>query len=294
VLRFAEELSMPEGSARVRRVGLVGVGSMGMPVLRRLATAGYSMRVFARRPAAIDEARAAGATPVDSLAELGSLSDIVIVNVFSDDQVREVALGDDGVVAHMGAGSVLVNHATGRPSTLEVVAATASSRGIDTLDAAMSGGPHDIEAGKLTLLVGGDVDVLERVRPVLASYSSPILHVGAAGDGQKVKLLNNALFAAQVALVRRVEVGATELGMDPGLVLAAIRACSGESYALGTAVMIGSAAGLVEAARRYLEKDVAVCGEVADELGVDLEAILAVARPTFSAGPSSDDAVPTT
>jgi len=260
------------------RVGLVGVGSMGMPIARRLAQAGYELNVFARRQDVIEEAHSLGATAAESLAALGAGSDLVIVNVFSDDQVREVALGADGIVEHMRPGAVLINHSTGRPSTILTIASDAQARGVDVLDGAMSGGPHDIDAGKLVLLVGGGLATLERVRSVLATYGSPILHVGGVGDGQKVKLLNNALFGAQVALVRRIEQCAGELGMDPALVLPAIHACSGDSYALGTAVMIGSAAGLVEAARRYIEKDVAVCADVAAELGVDLGSVLTVAR----------------
>jgi 3-hydroxyisobutyrate dehydrogenase-like beta-hydroxyacid dehydrogenase len=178
----------------------------------------------------------------------------------------------------MPSGSTLINHATGRPATVQDIAAAGATRGVRTLDCAMSGGPHDIDAGNLTLLVGGDAVVLDDVRPVLASYSDPILHVGTIGDGQKVKLLNNALFGAQVALTLRIERCARELGMDPRPVLAAIQACSGNSYALGVAVMMGSAEALVEGARKYIEKDVAVVAQVASELGVDLGSVLNVAQ----------------
>ena len=259
-------------------IGLIGVGNMGMPVARRLVGAGYAISVFARRPEVIAESKNLGASIVGSISDVGSTSEVVIVNVFSDDQVREVALGPDGVVAHMRAGSTLVNHTTGRPSTIEAVAEAGASRGVRILDGAMSGGPHDIDAGKLTLLVGGDIAALEELRPVFESYSDPILHVGRVGDAQKVKLLNNALFGAQVALVARIEAAALELDIDASRVLGAIHACSGDSYALTTALMIGSAAQLVEAAARWIEKDVAVCADVAAELGLDLGPVLATAR----------------
>ena len=105
---------------------------------------------------------------------MATTSDVVIVNVFSDDQVREVALGPDGLMAHMRPGSVLVNHTTGRPSTAAGSGYDGGRRGFTMLDCAMSGGPMDIAAGQLTLLVGGDQGALEHVRPVLAGYSSPI------------------------------------------------------------------------------------------------------------------------
>ena len=113
---------------------------------------------------------------------------------------------------------------------------------------------------------------------MLGSYSSPILHVGEVGDGQKVKLLNNALFGAQVALAVQIERTALALGMDPALVLPAIHECSGDSYALGAALGLGSASRLVELAGRFVRKDVAVCLEVAEELGADLGSVLTVAQ----------------
>jgi 3-hydroxyisobutyrate dehydrogenase-like beta-hydroxyacid dehydrogenase len=259
-------------------VGIVGLGEMGMPMLRRLRAADLPVRVFARRPEVVEEATSLGGEPVASLAELGAASDVAIICVYSDDQVREVGLGDDGLLAHMRPGSVLVNHTTGRPSTGEALAAAATDHDVIVLDCALSGGPPAIEQGTLTLLVGGDATTLERVTPVLATYSDPILRVGEVGDGQKVKLLNNALFGAHVALVAQIERAAVGLDMDPALVLPALQECSGDSYALGAAIGTGSAATLVEVAGRFIRKDVAVCVEVADELGANLGSVLTVAQ----------------
>lgn len=262
----------------VPTVGFVGLGSMGMPIARRVAGAGFVTRVYARKPEVARTAEEFGAEAVPSLAALANASDVVVVNVFTDDQLREVCLGPEALVANLRPGAVLVDHVTGRPSTVQEIAAAASERGVDVLDCAQSGGPQDIDAGRLTLLVGGIDEVLETVRPVLASYSDPIIPVGAVGDAQTVKLLNNALFGAHVALALRIEQAAVSVGLDPRRVLDALRACSGDSYAVEVAGMIGSAAGLVEAARRYIEKDVAVCAEVAAELGVDLGSVLETAR----------------
>jgi 3-hydroxyisobutyrate dehydrogenase-like beta-hydroxyacid dehydrogenase len=173
---------------------------------------------------------------------------------------------------------VLVNHTTGRPSTGQALADAASGQGVTVLDCALSGGPPAIEEGTLTLLVGGDAATLDRITPVLASYSDPILRVGDVGDGQKVKLLNNALFGAHVALAAQIERAAVGLDMDPALVLPALHECSGDSYALGAAIGTGSAATLVEVAGRFIRKDVAVCVEVADELGAELGSVLTVAQ----------------
>ena len=101
--------------------------------------------------------------------------------------------------AAMAPGAVLVIHTTGSPRTAETIAA----RGIDVVDAPVSGGPHDIAAGHVTLFVGGDDDAVARVKPVLSAYGDPILHVGRTGAGQLVKLVNNTLFAAQIGRGRR-------------------------------------------------------------------------------------------
>jgi 3-hydroxyisobutyrate dehydrogenase-like beta-hydroxyacid dehydrogenase len=244
-------------------VGMVGLGEMGMPMLERLRAAGHDVSFRARRPEVIARAESLGARPAEDFAD----RDCVIICVYSDDQVREAG---PGIIARMRPGATLVNHTTGSPATVELLARAASPRGVRVLDAALSGGPADVRAGALTLLVGGDEAVLEDARPALASYAGPILHVGALGDGQRVKLVNNALFAAHVGLAAEAERVASDLGVDPVKALAAIRHCSGDSRALGTAIAVGSAAKMTELAGRFIRKDVAVVQQVARELGVEL------------------------
>ena len=99
----------------------------------------------------------------------------------------------------MPPGSALVVHTTASPKTIDALAAGAD--GVDVIDAAVSGGPHDVAAGRLTLFVGGADDAVARVQPVLGCYGDPVLHVGPTGRGQRVKLVNNALFAGQIGLL---------------------------------------------------------------------------------------------
>ena len=231
------------------QVGLVGLGAMGMPMARRLASVGYELSVVARRAEVAAEAKALGARVEASPSDLAAMCEVVIVC-----------------------------HTTGRPSTAVALAAATAERGAKVLDCALSGGPQDIEKGELTLLVGGEPEVLEQARVVLEAYASPILFVGAAGDGQKVKLLNNVTFGAHVALAVEVEAAARALGMDPALALLALTKCSANSFALSTSAAHGSAAGLVSSAGRFIAKDLQVCEEVAAELGANLEALFSVAR----------------
>ena len=141
------------------RVGFIGTGRMGAPMVRRLVDAGHEVRragPHAREGLAVSDL---GALPVTDLAAVAEGADAVIVCVFTDDQVREVCL-EDGLVAAMSPGAVLVVHTTGSPRTAETIAA----RGVDVVDAPVSGGPHDIAAGRVTLFVGGEDDAVKRVR----------------------------------------------------------------------------------------------------------------------------------
>jgi 3-hydroxyisobutyrate dehydrogenase-like beta-hydroxyacid dehydrogenase len=244
-------------------VGMIGLGSMGMPMLERLRAAGHDVSFRARRPEVIARAQGLGARPAADFAD----RDAVIVCVYSDDQVREVG---PGVVAGMRPGATLVNHTTGDPATATLLAEAAAPRGVRVLDAALSGGPADIRAGQLTLLIGGDEAVFADVRPALASYAGQLLHVGGLGDGQRVKLVNNALFAAQVSLVAEAERVAGALGVDPVKALEAIAHCSADSRVLRTVLAVGSSATMAELAGQFIRKDVAVVEQVARDLGVEL------------------------
>jgi len=257
---------------------MVGIGEMGRPMAERLLAAGHEVSFYARRPGAGDDLVALGAIPADSLRGLGAESEAVIVCVFSDDQVLEVCLGAGGLVEAMPSGSVLVNHTTGSPATAARVEQAAAHRGVRFLDAALSGGPPAVEAGQLTLMIGGGEEVLEVVRPVLAAYSDPILHVGRAGDGQRIKLVNNALFAAHIVLAGSAEQLARSLGVDPLVALRAITHCSGDSYSLRIVAATGSAEQTWDRVGRFIRKDVAMVEAVAADLGVDLGLVGTVVR----------------
>ncbi|RAV07069.1 NAD(P)-dependent oxidoreductase [Mycolicibacterium sp. GF69] len=249
------------------RVGFVGAGRMGAPMVRRLVEHGHEVRVLGRD----DERRAAirdlGAQDVSRAADVADGSEIVIVCVFTDEQVQQVCLAD-GVAAAMGPGSALVLHTTGSPATARDLAAKFPD--LDVIDAPVSGGPHNIAAGAVTLFVGGTESAVERVRPVLASYGEPILHVGALGAGQAVKLVNNSLFAAQIGLLRAaVDLGA-RLGVAEAELLTSVMQGSGASRVGEYIAARGSVQSFVTDVGEFIGKDVAVVRQTAAELGGDL------------------------
>jgi 3-hydroxyisobutyrate dehydrogenase-like beta-hydroxyacid dehydrogenase len=264
--------------AVVDKVGIVGTGEMGRPLVDRLVSAGFEVSAFARRAEVRTDLADAGVRCVDAVAELGAGNDVVIVYVYSDEQVRSVAL-DDGLADAMAPGSVILVTTTGSPRTVEAIRDRVASRGVGVVDAPGSGGPGQVADGTLTLFVGGaDADVA-RCRPVFDAYAARVVHFGALGAGQKVKLLNNLLFGAHVELALEAARLSTELGIDPALLATTLHTCSGASYALDLVAAMGSADTLVQAAGRFVHKDVVVAEQVAGELGASLGSIAAVTGP---------------
>lgn len=253
------------------RVGFVGAGRMGAPMVRRLVDAGHDVRVLARTPEKGSAIVDLGASAVTDISAVAENADAVIVCAFTDEQVREICL-QDGLVDAMHDEAVLVVHTTGSPRTVEAIA----ERGIAVVDAPVSGGPHDIAAGRVTLYVGGGDDAVGRARPLLSAYGDPVLHVGGLGTGQLVKLINNALFAAQIGLVAEgVRLGGV-LGISEPALLEALTHGSSASSAMGNIARAGSTAAFVDAVGGFIGKDVAVVRETVAELGGDLGALNSV------------------
>ena len=258
------------------KIGFIGPGRMGLPMLERLAAAGNDVTVLTRSPQARTAAEAAGVSWAETVSETVRDADAVFVVVLTDEQVRAVCLGPDGAIAAMSPGATLVQHTTCDPATLQLLDAAGSERGIAVLDAALSGGPHDIAAGTLTLWVGGDEAVVDRMRPVLATYASPIMSVGPVGNGQRVKLVNNALFVAQVGLAIDAVRLAGSLGIDEKVILAAVQHGSGASRALDIVSRGDSVDAVAHRLAGLMLKDVTVVRDVARRAGADLGIIGAV------------------
>jgi 3-hydroxyisobutyrate dehydrogenase-like beta-hydroxyacid dehydrogenase len=209
----------------------------------------------------------------------------VVVCVFTDDQLRQVCL-DTTLLPTMPPGSALVVHTTASPATIEAITVRAGH--IDVVDAPVSGGPHDVAAGKLTLFAGGADDAVARVRPVLGCYGDPVLHVGPAGAGQRVKLVNNALFAGHIGLLAEAVRLGERLGVPESALLAALPHGSAASRVLDIVAARGSLASFTEVTGEFVGTDVAVVRGMVADLGGDLgaldEVIDAVGALTNGAG----------
>ena len=200
-------------------VGVVGVGRMGAPMAARLLAAGHRVVVHNRTAARCAPLVQAGATAAGSVAELAAACDVVITCVDTVAGAEQVALGEDGVLAHARAGALLVEHATITPTLARRVAERAAQRGVDYVDAPVSGGPEGAAQGTLAIMCGGSATAVARARAVLARYGRTIVHLGAAGAGTHAKLVNQLLTfvhgaaaAEAIALAQRVGLDLDALG----------------------------------------------------------------------------------
>jgi 3-hydroxyisobutyrate dehydrogenase-like beta-hydroxyacid dehydrogenase len=253
----------------MNHVGFIGAGRIGGPMVARLTDGGHEVRVFGRSTEKLEAVKKLGATGVPTVQETVDGADVVIVCVFTDEQVQHVCLEGD-LLAAMKPGSVLVVHTTGSPLTAEAIAARADRRFIDVVDAPVSGGPADVAAGAVTLFVGGADDAVAQVSPVLSSYGDPVLHVGPLGAGQIVKLLNNLLFAAQIGLVSEAVRLGRRLGIVEPTLLEALTHGSATGNAVTKIAAAGSPTAFIAAVGDFIGKDVAVIRKTAAELDADI------------------------
>jgi 3-hydroxyisobutyrate dehydrogenase-like beta-hydroxyacid dehydrogenase len=247
------------------RVGFIGLGSQGGPMARRIVEGGYDLTLWARRAATLETFADTPAKTAQTPAELAAASDLVCLCVVGDDDVREVLTGDDGVLAGLASGGVVAIHSTVHPDTCRGIARTAAEQGISVIDAPVSGGGPAAEDGKLLVMVGGDDDIVERCRPVFATYADPIVHLGPLGSGQVTKILNNVLFTANLGgAVSALELGES-LGLERNRLCEVLNNGSATSKALASiSAFGGSLDGLAPIAGALLQKDVRHAASLAD------------------------------
>jgi 3-hydroxyisobutyrate dehydrogenase len=181
------------------RVALIGLGLMGSGMARRLLGAGFPLTVYNRGRERSAALAAEGAHTAATPGEAASRADVVVSMVADDNASRAVWLGDDGALAAANRGSVLVESSTLTVGWVEELAREAALRGLELLDAPVTGSKTHAASGELTFLVGGKVSALEIARPVLAAMSKAILHVGPTGRGALLKLVNNFMCGVQAA-----------------------------------------------------------------------------------------------
>src|SRR5215469_10811958 len=211
-----------------QRIGFVGLGNMGGRMTRRLVDAGHPVLGYDPVPGL---AGAAGATGARSVREVVEGSDCILLSLPDSPVIESVVRGAGGLLAAGRAGLVVVDFSTAAPSSSITLHAELADRGIEFLDAGISGGAAAAERGTLTIMVGGSAAALESIAWVLAPIAVKVVHMGAAGAGHTTKVLNNFLNAVSLAATAEVMLAAKKAGLDLAQVLDVINASSGLNFA---------------------------------------------------------------
>lgn len=196
--------------SRPKRVGFIGLGTLGAPMARRIMAGGYPLTVWARRSESLASFAHEGADIAESVAALGAACDYVGLCVLDDAAVAEIC---DQLIPAMRPGSLLAIHATIAPASCEALEARCKERGLLFCDAPVDGSPDDAAAGQLVVMCGGTAEAIATARPVLEAFGRLIRHFGPAGAGERAKIICNSLLAANLGLAR----AAMELGDEFGL-----------------------------------------------------------------------------
>ncbi|MFM7141048.1 MAG: NAD(P)-dependent oxidoreductase, partial [Alphaproteobacteria bacterium] len=216
----------------MERIGWIGTGVMGGSMCGHLLSAGHPTTVHTRRPAKADALVARGAARVDSPCEVARASDVIFVMVGFPADVRDVVLGERGVLAGAAPGSLVVDMTTSDPSLAREIERESRARGVGSLDAPVSGGDVGAREARLSIMVGGRDEDVARARPLFERMGRTIVHQGPAGSGQQAKLVNQVLVASGMIGVCEALIFATHAGLDPEAVLASVSGGAAGSWAL--------------------------------------------------------------
>ncbi len=214
------------------RIGWVGTGVMGLPMCGHLLEAGYSVKVFNRTREKAVPLLKKGAKWADSPGEVAGSSDVIFTIVGFPEDVRQVYLGDDGVLAGLNIGAICVDMTTTSPSLAVEISREAKKKNSCTLDAPVSGGDVGARNAKLSFMIGGDEKTFCKVRPLFRLMGENIVYQGAPGAGQHTKMCNQIVIAGSMIGVCESLVYATKAGLDPSRVLESVTRGAAGCWAL--------------------------------------------------------------
>src|SRR5918996_5537087 len=203
-------------------IGFIGLGIMGKPMARNLLKAGYSLVIHNRSRGAVEELSKEGAQGAASAPEVATRSEVVITMLPDSPDVESVYAGGNGVFAGAKGGMLLIDMSTISPIVSRKLAQEADQRGIDMLDAPVSGGEAGAVSASLSIMIGGKPSAVERAMPIFQALGKNIVHVGEAGAGQVTKAANQMVVGTTIAIFGEALVLAKKAGVDPAKVRQAL------------------------------------------------------------------------
>lgn len=260
-------------------VGFIGLGLMGKPMASRLLKAGYRLVVHNRSPKPVEELVALGALPASSPREVAEQSEFVITMLPDNPDVRSVIAGANGVIEGVRKGMVVIDMSTISPSLVQELHSMLADKGIDFLDAPVSGSTMAAEAGTLTIMVGGRQEAYERALPLFRAMGDKIFYMGGPGMGAYTKLCNQIAVSLHLLATCELLLLAKKVGLDQQRVIEVISTGAGSSWLLTT---LGPR--MIKRDFRpgfkvqHLRKDLRIVREIAEQLGLPLPGIGLVAE----------------
>lgn len=253
-------------------IGFVGTGKMGLPMTRNLLAAGYPVIAFNRSSESLQLAADAGATVADSIAAVAEVADIILTSLTNQQSVRDVYLGDNGLIASARPGQVLIDTSTNDIPLVREIAVAAEANSASFLDAPVSGGVPGAIAGSVTVMVGGDESVYNRALPVLQVIGGNVHHLGPNGAGTAMKLVNQLLCGVNMAAVAEGLLFGAAAGASPEKVLEVISTSFGGSRMLDRGIPLIQARDFKPATPvDLIRKDLGIVMDAAREQNLPLD-----------------------
>jgi 3-hydroxyisobutyrate dehydrogenase len=268
------------------KIAWIGLGHMGIPMSKNMVDAGHTVLGVDIAEPAREAARGNGVTVVPTVAEAVRDVDAVFTMLQNGSVVTDVVTGPDGAFAHMPTGAVVIDCSTTGIDTARTLAAEARQHGVGFVDAPVSGGVEGAADGSLTLMLGGDIEHVAMAEPLLKSVGAYIVHVGASGDGQAMKVVNNAMMAVGMAAACEVSVLAQRLKLDPQVYFNVVTQSSGDSWVFRNWFPLPGVVGTSPSSHQYepgfmidlIHKDLYLANATAAEFGVRLETAAAAQK----------------
>jgi 2-hydroxy-3-oxopropionate reductase len=277
----------------MKKIGFIGLGIMGKPMAMNLIKAGYSLTVYDIRQEPMKEVVAAGAKEGKSSKDVAAQSEIVITMLPNSPDVKKAVLGKDGVLEGAKAGLILIDMSSIAPMVSKEVAAEVQKKGVEMLDAPVSGGEPRAKDGTLSIMVGGKKEIFEQVEDILKKMGASVVLVGDIGSGNTTKLANQIIVALNIAAMSEAMVLATKAGVDPEKVFQAVRGGLAGSNVLNAKVPLILEGNFKPGFRIELHiKDLANALDTAHEIGVPVPltgGVMEIMQALKVDGKGSDD-----